>query len=65
MTLSVGTLSEQAKFRPATVAAPTTTPDTVGTPQLPQTGLPAGIAMFGILLVGTGLVLRRRMALHS
>jgi hypothetical protein len=67
MTLSVGTLSEQAKFRPATVAsAPeTTTPDTTVTPELPRTGLPAGIAVLGILMVGTALVLRRRMALHS
>jgi hypothetical protein len=61
ITLGLGTLSEQAKFRPAVTAAPSTTPVTVGPPELPRTGLPAGIAVLGLLLVGSALVLRRRL----
>ncbi|MCU1672041.1 MAG: hypothetical protein JWN77_154 [Frankiales bacterium] len=73
--LSLATLSEQSKFRPATVAAPgtnnpgtnapgTNTPGThtPQTPQLATTGLPAGIALLAILFVGGALLLRRRLA---
>jgi hypothetical protein len=60
MTIGLGTLSERASFRPA-VAAPVTTP-TAPTPELPRTGLPAGIAVFAMLLVAGGLLLRRRFA---
>ncbi|MCA1710190.1 MAG: hypothetical protein LC789_00560 [Actinobacteria bacterium] len=75
ITLSLATLSEQSKFRPATVAAPgtsnpgtnapgTNTPGTTApeTPQLPRTGLPAGIALLAILFVGGALLMRRRLA---
>jgi len=59
--ISVGTLSEDATFAPAAVAvAPAPeTPPTAG-PPLATTGLPAGIAVLALLLVGAGLVLRRR-----
>jgi hypothetical protein len=56
MTLSVGTLSERASFRPAG----TTAPGASG-PPLATTGLPAGVAVLGLLLLGFGLVLRRRL----
>ncbi|MDT7546802.1 MAG: hypothetical protein QOE99_2912 [Actinomycetota bacterium] len=60
MTIGLGTLSERASFRPATAGStPVTTPTT---PELPRTGLPAGIAIFGIVLVAGGLLLRRRFA---
>ncbi|MBK5307635.1 MAG: hypothetical protein JJD92_13170 [Frankiaceae bacterium] len=65
MTISVGTLSENATFRPATVAAPGSapgsTPPAAG-PPLATTGLPAGVAVLAFLLVGFGLVIRRRLA---
>ncbi|MCW2571093.1 MAG: hypothetical protein JWO88_1151 [Frankiales bacterium] len=61
MTLSVGTLSERATFRPATTSSPTT----AGQPPLATTGLPAGIAVLGLLLVGLGLVVRRRFAAEA
>ena len=74
ISLSLLGLSEQSAFRPAVVAAPTSggagTPTTggagtptsggVGAPTLPTTGLPAGIAILAILLIGTALTLRRR-----
>lgn len=68
ITIALGTLSEQAKFRPASVTAPTapttptTTPTTTtGTPELPRTGLPVGVAVLGLLLVGAGVAVRRRL----
>jgi hypothetical protein len=57
MTISVGTLSEQASFRPAVAGGP----GTVGGPPLATTGLPAGIAVLGLLLLGAGLAVRRRL----
>ncbi len=71
ITLSLLGLSEQSAFRPAVVAAPTAgtptsggagTPTSggVGAPSLPTTGLPAGLAILAILLIGTALTLRRR-----
>jgi multidrug efflux pump subunit AcrA (membrane-fusion protein) len=65
ITLGLVTLSEQSKFHPAVTAAPggatppTATPET---PNLATTGMPAGIALFAILLIGGALVLRRRLA---
>jgi hypothetical protein len=68
MTLRVGTLSEQASFRPGTTPGaggppPTTTPP--AGPPLATTGMPAGIAVIGLLLVGFGLVVRRRFATEA
>lgn len=64
ITLSLLGLSEQSAFRPAVVAAPAAGTPTTGTPTaaptLPRTGLPVGIAALALLLVGTGLTLRRR-----
>jgi flagellin-like hook-associated protein FlgL len=65
--LGLGTLTEQARFRPAALRVTpgtATTPGTgVGTPaQLPNTGLPAGIAVFGVVLVAGAVLLRRRLA---
>lgn len=65
ITLGLVTLSEQSKFRPAVTAAPVgATPPgaTPETPNLATTGLPAGIALIAILLIGGALVLRRRLA---
>jgi hypothetical protein len=66
--ISVGlaTLSDQAAFRPAVVASTTpggSTPGgSSGTPTLPNTGLPAGLAVVALLTLGGALVLRRRTA---
>ncbi|MDT7571018.1 MAG: hypothetical protein QOE05_1192 [Actinomycetota bacterium] len=60
MTLKVGTLSEQSSFRPGS-GSTTTTPPGSG-PPLATTGMPAGVALLGLLLVGFGLVVRRRFA---
>jgi hypothetical protein len=57
MTLRVGTLSEQASFRPA---SGTTTPPGAGGPPLATTGLSSTLAVLGLLLLGFGLVVRRR-----
>jgi uncharacterized phage infection (PIP) family protein YhgE len=62
MTLRVGTLSEQATFRPGSA---TTTPPGAGGPPLATTGLPGGIAVIGLLLIGFGLVVRRRFATEA
>ena len=67
MTVKLGTLSEQSSFRPGTTApgtTPGTTPDASG-PPLATTGMPAGIAVIGFLLVGFGLVVRRRLATQA
>ena len=76
LSLGFGTVSEQARFKPAVVGAPTgtgpqTTPGTgtpgtvtpgTGTPgQLPATGVGAGVGLAAVALVGTALVLRRRV----
>jgi hypothetical protein len=58
MTLRVGTLSEQSSFRPG--SSTTTSPATSSGPPLATTGMPAGVAILGLLLVGFGLVVRRR-----
>jgi len=66
ITLKLVTLSELSKFHGAVVVVvPGTTPP-AGTPATPPsnlatTGLPAGLALFAILLVGGALVLRRRL----
>jgi flagellin-like hook-associated protein FlgL len=65
--LGLGTLTEQARFRPAALRVTpgtATTPGTgFGTPaQLPNTGLPAGVAVFGVVLVAGAVLLRRRLA---
>ena len=66
ITLGLGTLSEQAKFRPAVVAPGSTPPgSTPGSPELPRTGLPAGVAVLGALLLGSALVLRRRVTVDQ
>ena len=67
VTLSMVTLSEQSKFRPALTAAPGTNPPGTTPPgdnptTLPTTGLPAGIALIAVLMVGFGLAMRRRLA---
>ncbi|MCU1621909.1 MAG: hypothetical protein JWL79_754 [Frankiales bacterium] len=64
ITMSLATLSDQAAFAPAVVAAPTTpTTPTTGptTPTLPTTGLPAGLAVLALLSIGGALVVRRRL----
>lgn len=66
VSLELATLSDQSAFAPAVITAPpgTTPGGTPGaTPGLPSTGLPAGAALLAALLLGTGLVLRRRSAL--
>lgn len=65
ITLRVGTLSEQSSFRPGstTVTPPGATPPSG--PQLATTGLSAGIAVLGLLLVGFGFAVRRRFLLQS
>jgi hypothetical protein len=69
--LGMGTLTEQARFRPSALAV---TPGTAANPgtgspatpaQLPRTGLPAGVALFGVVLVAGGVLLRRRLAQDS
>jgi hypothetical protein len=69
--LGIGTLTEQARFRPSALAV---TPGTAANPgtgspatpaQLPRTGLPAGVALFGVVLVAGGVLLRRRLAQDS
>jgi hypothetical protein len=66
ITLDLLSMSEQAAFRPAVVTPGTSTP-TGGTPpttpvaELPTTGLPVGIAVLSLVLVGGSLVLRRRV----
>lgn len=69
VSLELLTLSDQSAFRPAVVAVadPTTTPGTTPTTPtsgLPSTGLPAGLALLALTLVGGSLVLRRR-AVHA
>ena len=66
ISLSLLSLSEQSAFRPAVVAGPAApTAGGVGAPTLPRTGLPAGVAVLAIVLVGVGLTLRRRAALAA
>jgi hypothetical protein len=55
MTLQVGTLTEQASFRPGSATAPP-----AGGPPLATTGLSSTVALLGLLLLGFGLVVRRR-----
>ena len=66
ITLGLVTLSEQSKFHPAVTTAPggATPPGTANpeSPNLATTGLPAGIALLALLLVGGALLLRRRLA---
>jgi hypothetical protein len=62
MTLRVGTLSEQASFRPGST---TTTPPGAGGPPLATTGLSSTVAVLGLLLLGFGLVVRRRFATEA
>lgn len=65
ITLGVGTLSEQASFRPAVTSVSPAAPPRAGTPQLATTGLPAGAAVLGLLLVGFALVVRRRFTAQA
>lgn len=44
-------------------STPNSVPTASGVPELPRTGLPAGLAIFAVGLVGAGLVLRRTAAL--
>lgn len=60
LSLDLLTLKDQAAFRPAVVASnPTKAPQSGR--DLANTGMPAGAATMSLLLVGAGLVLRRRM----
>lgn len=55
VSVSMLSISDQSAFRPAVI------PGTdVGTPQLPRTGTPAGLSAIAVLLVGAGLIARRR-----
>ena len=67
VSLGLLTLSDQAAFRPAVLAATPTTPVPPTTPTpttpgvgLPNTGLPGGLAVVSLVLLGAALVLRRR-----
>jgi hypothetical protein len=65
LSLGLGTLSDQAAFRPAVLGSTPTTPvvnvpTTPAAPELPHTGLPAGLAALALLSLGGALVLRRR-----
>jgi hypothetical protein len=72
LSLSLGTLSDQAAFRPAVIASAPTTPvvqvpttpttpvTTPTSPELPHTGLPAGLAGLALLSLVGALALRRR-----
>lgn len=63
VSVGLATLSDQAAFKPAVVpgTTPNATPGTV-TPTLPRTGLPVGIAILSLALIGGAVVLRRRSA---
>jgi predicted nucleic acid-binding Zn-ribbon protein len=63
VTMRVGTLSEQSSFSPGSTT-PTSGPGASG-PPLATTRMPAGIAVIGFLLVGFGLVVRRRFATQA
>lgn len=63
VTLSLLSLRDQAAFRPAVAGTGTGSTGTGGTADggsLPDTGLPAGVAVLSLLLVGGALVLRRK-----
>lgn len=59
ISVGIATLSDQASFRPAVLASSTPTAPGV-VPQLPKTGLPVGVAVVSMMLIGGALVLRRR-----
>lgn len=61
VSVQLATLSDQSAFAPAvtTVTTPGTNPGT-NNPGLAATGLPAGVSVLSVLLLGGGLVLRRR-----
>jgi hypothetical protein len=57
--LSVGTLTEAARYRPATLAGPKPAP-TAPRPTLPATGAPIGLAVLGALAAAGAVMVRRR-----
>lgn len=57
ISMGIGSVSEQAKFKPAVVGAPGTT----GTQTLPKTGVETGFGLVAIMLIGGGLIVRRRV----
>jgi hypothetical protein len=61
ISLELATLSDQSAFAPSVISGPGATPGT-GTPGLAATGMPAGLGLLAVLLLGGGLVLRRRRA---
>lgn len=76
VSLNLLSLSDQAAFRPAVLAstpiAPITpitptTPSTPSTPTagLPNTGLPVGVVVLSLALIGGALVLRRRASAQT
>ena len=67
VSLGALTLSDNAAFRPAVLASAPTTPITPTTPGagLAPTGLPVGVAVLSLVLLGGALVLRRRRSTDS
>lgn len=63
VTVALGILSEQARFRPAGSVPPTVAPGavlpTTGS-QLPRTGTTGALALLGVVLMGAAVVARRR-----
>ena len=63
VTVALGILSEQARFRPAGSVPPTVAPGavlpTTGS-QLPRTGTTGALALLGVVLMGVAVVARRR-----